>query len=130
MFTGIFAALKGALPILKYVFVVVLVVGALGGMYTYGQHVQKTTDTVAQQKEVIALQAQIKTETDRRIQISDDFMTKLDNIKIVNTTINNTLPKEIQKTVYTTCKLPDSGVQLLQNNIQQLNAARHGTSTK
>ena len=54
-------------------------------------------------------------------QIVDDFISRLDNLKVVNRTFNNNMKTETQKLVYTDCKLPDSGVDLLNKHINEAN---------
>jgi hypothetical protein len=71
---------------------------------------------------VAALEAQKRAE-DRATEISDKFMTKLDNLKIVNTTINQKVQHELETRVYSDCKLPDSGVLLLNSGIDAANDA-------
>ena len=54
-------------------------------------------------------------------QIVDDFISRLNNLKVVNRTFNNNMKTETQKLVYTDCKLPDSGVDLLNKHINEAN---------
>lgn len=51
-----------------------------------------------------------------------DFLTALQNIQVVNKTYNNEVVKETEKLVYTDCKLPASGVDLLNKHIDAVNA--------
>lgn len=54
-------------------------------------------------------------------QVAGEFMTALKGIQIVNTTITNEVRKETEKLVYTDCKLPDSGADLLKKNADAVN---------
>lgn len=54
-------------------------------------------------------------------QVSGEFMTALKGIQIVNTTITNEVRKETEKLVYTDCKLPDTGADLLKKNRDAVN---------
>lgn len=54
--------------------------------------------------------------------IEGDFLTALQNIQVVNKTYNNEVVKETEKLVYTDCKLPASGVDLLNKHIDAVNA--------
>jgi hypothetical protein len=109
---------------LKFAVVSAALIAAIGGSYFYGRHEQSITDQLVSAKQEQVLQAQITTEQDRRNQISTDFEGKLDNLKIVNTTINRNVKTEVQKQVYTDCKLPVSGVALINNSADALNAVR------
>lgn len=50
-----------------------------------------------------------------------NFLVALKDIKVVNTTITNEVRKETEKLVYTDCKLPDSGADLLKKNRDEVN---------
>jgi TorA maturation chaperone TorD len=113
---------------LKFAIVSAALICAIGGSYFYGRNEQKTADQLVAAKQEQVLQQQINTETDRRNQIATDFENKLDNLKIVNTTVNRTVTQELTKQIYTDCKLPDSGVALINNSADQLNAVRHGSA--
>lgn len=54
--------------------------------------------------------------------VESDFLTALQNIQVVNKTYNNEVVKETEKLVYTDCKLPASGVDLLNRHIDAVNA--------
>jgi hypothetical protein len=73
-------------------------------------------NTALQQSE-----ARRKDEEVRGTQVVKTFLARLDNIKIVNRTYNSTLQKETEKLVYTDCKVPDSGVDLLNKHITDAN---------
>ena len=53
--------------------------------------------------------------------VEKDFMGRLSNLKITNTTIHQTLKQETQKLVYTSCVLPDEGIDLLNKHINEVN---------
>ena len=66
-------------------------------------------------------EARRKDEEVRGTQVVKNFLARLDNIKIVNRTYNSTMQKETEKLVYTDCKVPDSGVDLLNKHITDAN---------
>jgi hypothetical protein len=109
---------------LKFAVVSIALIGAIGGSFFYGQHTQKESDGLVAAKQEQMVQKQIDTETERRNQISSVFEQKLDNLHIVNTTINKNTKTEVQKQIYTDCKLPDTGVALINNSAAALNAVR------
>jgi hypothetical protein len=109
---------------LKFAVVSLALVSAIGGSFFYGQHTQKESDEIIAAKQQQVVQQQINAETDRRNQISSVFEAKLDNLHIVNTTITRNVKSEVQKQIYTDCKLPDTGVALINNSADALNAAR------
>jgi hypothetical protein len=114
---------------LKFAVVSLALIAAIGGSFFYGQHTQKEFDGLLAAKQQQVMQTKIDAETDRRNQIASVFEDKLDNLHIVNTTINRTVKTELQKQIYTDCKLPDSGVALINNNADLLNASRHGSAS-
>ena len=59
--------------------------------------------------------------TKRGDEVAGNFLAALKDMKIVNTTINNEVRKETEKLVYTDCKLPDSGADLLKKNVDAVN---------
>lgn len=114
---------------LKFAVVSIALVSAIGGSFFYGQRTQKEADQILAAKQQEVVQQQINQETDRRNQIATDFEAKLDNLHIVNTTINRNVKTEVQKQIYTDCKLPDSGVALINNSADALNASRGVTAS-
>lgn len=104
-----------------------VLIAATVGSYFYGRHEQSVSDQLLAAKDQAVMQVKINAETDRRNQISQIFEDKLDNLKIVNTTINKTVTQELQKQIYTDCKLPATGVALINSNADQLNALRHAS---
>lgn len=54
--------------------------------------------------------------------VEKNFLMALNNINIVNKTYNNTVTKEIERTVYTDCKLPASGRKILLDKTRDINA--------
>lgn len=54
-------------------------------------------------------------------EIAGKFETLLKNIKIENKTFNSTVRTEVEKAVYTTCILPDTGTDLLQKHATAAN---------
>lgn len=62
--------------------------------------------------------------------IEGDFLTALKGMQVVNRTYNNEVVKETEKLVYTDCKLPDSGVDLLNKHIDDVNMRLIGKGAK
>lgn len=62
--------------------------------------------------------------------IEGDFLAALKDIQVVNRTYNNEIVKETEKLVYTDCKLPDSGVDLLNKHIDDVNMRLIGKGAK
>lgn len=62
--------------------------------------------------------------------IEGDFLTTLKNLQVVNKTYYNEVQKETEKLVYTDCKLPDSGVDLLNKHIDDVNMRLIGKGAK
>lgn len=58
----------------------------------------------------------------RSIMVEKNFLTALNNIQIVNKTYDNYITKETEKTVYTDCKLPESGREILIQKAKDINA--------
>jgi hypothetical protein len=114
---------------IKFAVVSIALISAIGSSFFYGQHTQKEADGLVAAKQEQLVQQQINTETDRRNQIATDFESKLDNLHIVNTTINRNVKTEVQKQIYTDCKLPDTGVALINNSADALNAVRGVTAS-
>jgi len=94
--------------------------------FFYGQHVQKLEDNSDLDKANVEFQKKVDTEVNRRKLIEETFESKLDNIQIINKTINTKVQKEIQKEVYTDCKIPQSGIDLLNDSINKNNDTRKG----
>lgn len=63
-------------------------------------------------------------------QVSGEFLVALKGIQIVNTTITNEVRKETEKLIYTDCKLPDSGADLLKRNRDSVNLRLLGKEKK
>ena len=53
--------------------------------------------------------------------IETDFLLGLSDIKVVNKTYHTQVKTETEKLVYTDCKLPDSGVDLITKHIDAVN---------
>lgn len=62
--------------------------------------------------------------------IEGDFLTALNGMQVVNKTYYNEVQKETEKLVYTDCKLPDSGVDLLNKHIDDVNMRLIGKGAK
>lgn len=62
--------------------------------------------------------------------IEGNFLTALQSMQVVNKTYYNEVQKETEKLVYTDCKLPDSGVDLLNKHIDDVNMRLIGKGAK
>lgn len=62
--------------------------------------------------------------------IEGNFLTALKGMQVVNKTYYNEVQKETEKVVYTDCKLPDSGVDLLNRHIDDVNLRLIGKGAK
>lgn len=62
--------------------------------------------------------------------IEGNFLTALRDMQVVNKTYYNEVQKETEKVVYTDCKLPDSGVDLLNRHIDDVNLKLIGKGAK
>jgi protein-tyrosine-phosphatase len=122
-----FAQIKAYIDLIIGIALAILFVGTAWYSYHAGTQNQANKDAAAQAKEIAAYQAQVKTEQDRRDQITDVFIKKLDSIQIVNTTVNKNFTKELTNTVYTDCKVPETGVDLINLSASQLNDSRKAT---
>lgn len=54
-------------------------------------------------------------------EVANRFEKALQSIKIENKTFNNEVQREIEKVVYTDCRLPDSGADLLSKQVDAVN---------
>ena len=78
----------------------------------------------AYEGQVVAL----KIATKRGDEVVEKFATRLDGMKVVNTTYHAATVREVEKTVYTDCKVPQSGVDLLNQQVDEVNFRLLGTS--
>ncbi|WP_368761990.1 hypothetical protein [Klebsiella pneumoniae] len=129
-------AKKAALPwIVTAVLFVIIATGA-AGLY-FGMLIQRGWDADDKVKLANAYGDALK-ERDARLKelqakgnlIEGTFLTKLDGIQVVNKTYYNEVQKETEKLVYTDCKLPDSGVDLLNKHIDDVNMRLIGKGAK
>ena len=63
-------------------------------------------------------------------QVAGDFYDALRNMRVVNTTINQEVRRETEKLVYTDCRLPDSGADLLGRKVDAVNMRLIGKGKK
>lgn len=121
-------AAKPMLPWLIAIGVFVLALAGLSGMYAgyeiangrfaKDQLAMAAANTTALQAKDAALQAAYANSNE----VSDTFLKALKSIRIVNKTFNNEVQREVQKLVYTDCKLPDSGMAILSQHISAINS--------
>lgn len=94
----------------------------LGYEYESGQSAKDREALVSAQNEAMnQAEARRQDAADRGAAIERDFLGKLSNLHITNTTVHETVQRETQKLVYTDCKLPDTGVDLLNGHINSIN---------
>lgn len=68
-----------------------------------------------------AMKAALIEAVKRGDETSGTFLVALKGIQIVNTTINKEVRTETEKLIYTDCKVPDSGADLLKKNVDSVN---------
>jgi len=66
----------------------------------------------------------IQDEVDRRQQVSEDYEKQLAQLKADVRTITETVQVEIVKPIYKECRVPESGIKLLNESINKLNQLR------
>lgn len=127
---------KAALPwIVAAVLFAILAAGGVG-LY-FGVVIQRGWDTADKVAMANAYGDALK-ERDARLKelqakgstIEGSFLTALQNLQVVNKTYYNEVQKETEKVVYTDCKLPDSGVDLLNKHIDDVNMRLIGKGAK
>jgi hypothetical protein len=62
--------------------------------------------------------------------VTGELIGRLDNLRIVNTTVHAKVVKETEKLVYTDCKVPASGIDVLQQHIDAVNLRLVGGGKK
>ena len=121
-------ASKPLLPWFIAVAVVLLATSGLSGMYAgyeiaNGRFAKDKLDMAAANTEAMrAKDAALQAAYANSNEVSDNFMKALKSIRIVNKTFNNEVQREVQKLVYTDCKLPDSGMAILSQHISAINS--------
>lgn len=114
---------------------------ALGLTGAAGVHIGRQLSDAEHAKDREALQASqleamtiskdaLKLAVANSAQVSGEFMLALRGIQIVNTTITQEVRKETEKLIYTDCKLPDSGADLLKRNRDSVNLRLLGKEKK
>lgn len=129
-------AKKAALPwIVAAVLLAIIATGA-AGLY-FGMLIQRGWD--ADDKVQLAnaygdamkeREARLKELQAKGSLIEGNFLTALNGMQVVNKTYYNEVQKETEKLVYTDCKLPDSGVDLLNKHIDDVNMRLIGKGAK
>lgn len=106
------------------IIIVVAIFASIVASFFYGKHVQSMENEIHRAEEIAQLNEQIKEKQAVVDKISTDFENKLANLKVVNTTINRNYTKELTNTVYTDCKIPTTGVALVNDTVVKLNLSR------
>lgn len=134
--TATTAAKRTLLPWL--ILAAVLALGATGvsGMYlgheiATGRYAKEREALQTAQLDAIKAKGEALALANKRgDEVATTFLDALKNIQIVNTTINQEVRKETEKLVYTDCKLPDSGADLLKKHRDAVNLRLLGGSKK
>lgn len=121
------ATKKAALPWL--LLSVLIAIGTAGTAGLYGGYEIATARHMADQQKLVeayaeaanAQKAALQQAIARGNESSTEFLKELRGMRIVNTTINKEVQTEVQKLIYTDCVLPDSGVDLLQRHVNEVN---------
>lgn len=66
----------------------------------------------------------IQEEVDRRYEVSKQYEDRIQQLRDNVRTITEVVEVEVEKPVYRECKVPDSGIKLLNENIEKLNSTR------
>lgn len=112
-----------------YILAIVLALGLAGtaGLYAgydiaAGRFAADKADLMKAQADALeAKNAQLVAEQQRGNEIANKFLAALGDIHIENKTFNNQVRVEREKLVYTDCKLPDTGANLLDSHIDAAN---------
>lgn len=104
----------------------VIASGSAGAYFGYGyaegQAAKDKADLVSAYNEaLVEKEARRKDAEDRGRKIESEFLAGLNGIQVVNKTYRTEVQKETEKLIYTDCKLPDSGVDLVNRHIDEVN---------
>jgi Tfp pilus assembly protein PilX len=113
---------------MPYILMVALLIAALAGWMGRGRWDAGeilAAEAKLQEREA-AVQKQVAEERERQEEWARRFETRLANLRVVNRTINNEIRRELEKTVYTDCAVPESGSLLIRRNVDQANAVTTG----
>ena len=99
--------------------IVCIVIAAIFGWsgYTIGGKLERAVQLEKVERAKLAKEAA----EEKANLIATRFESQLANLKLVNTTINQDIRREIEKTIYTACKLPPSGRVLLDRAVGAAN---------
>lgn len=93
-----------------------------GAMIERGRHADEITALKDEQLRSMALATQLWQQAQSRSnEVSTRFEAALREIKIENKTFVQEVQRETEKLVYTDCRLPDSGVDLLKKQVDAAN---------
>lgn len=120
-------AKKAALPWIIAAFLFAILAAGGAGVY-FGMTIQRGWDA-GDKIEMANAYGEALKERDARLKelqakgstVEGDFLTALRNLQVVNKTYYNEVQKETEKVVYTDCKVPDSGVDMLNRHIDDVN---------
>lgn len=112
-----------------FILAAILALGSAGAAGMYGgyeianaRYAKERQALQEAQLEAITAKSEALAEaTKRGDAVAIDFLAALKDMRVVNTTITNEVRKETEKLVYTDCKLPDSGADLLKKNVDAVN---------
>lgn len=90
--------------------------------YAEGQSAKDKEQLVsAYNAALLEKEARRKDAEERGRKVETEFLTGLNGIQIVNKTYHTEVQKETEKLIYTDCKLPDSGIDLVNKHIDDVN---------
>lgn len=127
---------RALLPWMIAAGVVALSVVGVSGMYVgyeiaSARNAKVVADIKTAQIEALRARAvQYEDAVKRSDQVSVDFFTALKNLRVVNKTVTAEVRHEVEKLVYTDCKVPDSGAELLRRKVDQVNLRLIGGASK
>lgn len=107
---------------------ILIAIALMGGLYYTGYNEGKN-DTIAEQtsSELSTLKESVAYERglmDELRVTSTKLQDALTNVRTVTEWRTRTVTKEIEKPVYSQCIVPDTGVQILNENVEKLNGLR------
>jgi hypothetical protein len=97
---------------------------AFVGAFLAGVKYESNSCEVEKQQIINEYTQMIQDEVDRRYKISTEYEDKIANLKGETRTIIETIEVEVVKPIYKDCKVPESGVKLLNDSINRFNSLR------
>lgn len=101
-----------------------LTVLAVVGSFWAGKSYESNICEVEKTEIVQQFTQLIQEEVDRRYEVSKEYEERIRQLRENVRTITEVVEVEVEKPVYRECKVPESGVKLLNENIEKLNSTR------